>query len=107
MTIKVKFSTTSDRTKVESVEKYLGRNPDAILVKLDGQADPSMAYKPGHICGMEETDQGINVYVGKHLIGQLPAEAIAFANEVDIHPCLLPAIVGKVEDGAIYIYIAE
>lgn len=104
----VKFSTTSDRTRIESVEKYLARNRDAILVKLDGQPDPSMEYKPGHVCGMEEDGDKYNVFVGKHLIGQLPEEAIAFANEVDIDPCLLPAIVGKVEsDGAIYIYVAE
>ena len=105
----VKISTTSDRTRIEDVNKYLARNRDAILVKLDGYPDISMTYKPGHVCGIEEGDQGgYNVFVGKHLIGQLPVEAIKFANEVDMDPCLLPAIVGKVEnDGTIYIYVAE
>ena len=107
--IKFKLSTKSERTRIESVEKYLVRNPDAILVKLDGAADMSMVYKPGHVCGIEEGDQSkYNVFVGSHLIGQLPDEAVSFANEVDMDPCLLPTIVGKVEDdGSIYIYVAE
>lgn len=104
----IKFSTISDKTRIEMVDKYLSRNPDAILVKLNGQPDPAMAYKPGHVCGIEEDGEKYNVFVGKHIIGQLPDEAIAFANKVDIHPCMLPAIVGKVEsDGSIYIYVAE
>lgn len=104
----INLSTVSERTRIESIEKYLSRNRDAILVRLIGKPDPSMVYKPGHVCGMEEDGQAINVYVGKHLIGQLPDDAIAFAKEVDMDPCLLPAIVGKIEsDGSIYIYVAE
>jgi len=107
--MKVSFSTRSDRTRIEDLGKYLARNRDAILVKLEGDPDPSMAYRPGHVCGIEEDDPGVfNVYVGSHLIGQLPNEAIKFAESVEIDPALMPAIVGKVEsDGSIYIYVAE
>lgn len=104
----IRISTRSDRTRIDDVDKYLARNSDAILVKLEGSPDPSMAYKPGHVCGIEEADPGVfNVYVGKHLIGQLPDKAITFAESVDMYPALLPAIVGKVEEDAIFVYIAE
>lgn len=108
--MKIKLTTVSDRTRIESVEKYLARNSDAILVKLEGTADPSMTYRPGHVCGIEaddENDQQYNVYVGRHMIGYFPEEAIAFAKQVDETPEILPTIVGKVDDDGIYVYIAE
>ena len=105
--MKVTFSTRSDKTRIDSVDKFLARNRDAILVKLEGTPDASMTYTPGHVCGIEECDDGYNVYVGKHLIGQLPDEAVTFAEQVDLSPEFLVAIVGKVEENAISIYIAE
>ena len=107
--MKISISTRSDRTRIEDLEKYLARNRDAILVKLEGDPDPSMKYRPGHVCGIEEDDSGVfNVYVGNHLIGQLPNEAITFAESVDIDPAFMPAVVGKVDpDGFVYIYVDE
>ena len=107
---KVKISMGPDRVRIDSVEKFLGRNRDAILVKLEGPHDPSMLYKPGHVCRIEEDDDDNEkhiVFVGKHMIGYLPDEAIAFCHQVDSIPEALVSIVGKVEDNDIYIYIAE
>lgn len=107
---KLKISTGSDRVRIDSLDKFLGRNRDAVLVKLEGPHDPSMNYKPGHICSIEEddeVDQKYNVFVGKHFIGSLPDEAIEFAKQVDSVPEALVSIVGKVEDENIFIYIAE
>ena len=107
---KIKISTVSDRVRLDSVDKFLGRNRDAILVKLEGPHDSSMLYKPGHVCRIEEDDddnQKYIVFVGKHMIGYLPDEAISFARQVDLIPETLVSIVGKVEDNDIYIYIAE
>lgn len=104
----IKFSTKSERTRIDDPAKFLSRNPDAILVKLSGSPDPSMKYHPGHVCGMEEDNGNVNVFVGNHLIGQLPAEAIDFAEQVGSNPEFLIAIVGKIDDdGNIYIYVAE
>ena len=112
---KIKFSMESERTRLEDLGKWLRINRDAILVKLEGPHDTSMKYKPGHKCRIEEDDdeQKYNVFVGKHFIGHLPEEAIAFAESIDYCPDVLIAIVGKVEPGAsaeedeIYIYVAE
>jgi hypothetical protein len=107
--MKVSVSTRSGRTRIEDLEKYVAMNRDANLVKLEGDPDPSMEYRPGHVCGIEEDDPGVfNVYVGSHLIGQLPDEAITFAESVNIDPAFMPAVVGKVDpDGSVYIYVAE
>ena len=105
---KIKMSMGSDRVRLDSLEKFLGRNRDAILVRLEGPRDPSMSYKPGHVCRIEEGDgQEYYVFVGKHMIGRLPAEAISFAEQVESSPEFLVSIVGKVEDDSISIYIAE
>lgn len=107
MDVKISFSTVSDRTRIESLDKFLARNRDALLVKLDGHADESIVYKPGHVCGMKQDENGnCNVYVGSHMIGQLPDEAISYANEAGCLPELLDAIVGIVENDGIFIYIA-
>lgn len=108
--MKVKFTTVSERVCLDSLEKYLSRNDDALLVKLEGERDQSMIYKPGHVCGIEADDedpQKYNVFVGKHKIGYFPQEALDFANSVDEIPEVLPTIVGKVEEDNIYVYIAE
>lgn len=110
MSIKVKISIGSQNVRLESLDKFLGRNDDAILVKLKGTADATMKYKPGHLCRIEEDDdddQRYCVFVGKHYVGELPEEAIAFAKQVDSSPDCLVSIVGKVEADGIYIYIAE
>lgn len=112
---KIKFTTGPERVRLDDLKKWLCRNQDAILVKLEGPNDTSMNYKPGHVCRIEEDDDGksYNVFVGKHFIGQLPEEAIAFAEQVDYCPDSLIAIVGKIEHedsedkDEIYIYIAE
>lgn len=112
---KLKFSNGPDTVRLESLEKWLGRNRDAVLVKLEGLHDVFDKLKPGHLARIEEDDDGqhYNVFVGKHFIGQLPDEAIAFAEQVEYSPEFLIAIVGKIEYGAsadsdeIYIYIAE
>ena len=106
---KVKISTGSMRVRLDSVEKFLSRNRDAILIKLDGPHDSSMEYKPGHVCRIEENDNNekYSVFVGNHMIGYLPDEAIAFAKQVDSIPEALVSMVGKVEEDYIYIYIAE
>ena len=111
---KIKYSIGSEKVRLESLDKWLGRNDDAILVKLKGPRDDFDKLKVGHICRIEEADedQQYNVFVGKHMIGLLPDEAIAFAGSVDSSPEFLVAIVGKIEYGAdkscdeIYIYIA-
>lgn len=104
---KIKFSSGSEKVRLDSLEKFLGRNPDAILVKLGNPADTSLTYKPGHVCRIEEDENKYYVFVGKHLIGQLPDEAIAFAEQFGYGPQFLVSIVGKVEDDGIYIYLAE
>jgi hypothetical protein len=107
---KIKFTSGSDRVRIDSLDKFLGRNDDATLVKLKGPHDDSMKYKPGHVCRIEkddENDNEYNVFVGKHFIGQLPDKAIEFAKMVDSEPDWMVAVVGKVEDDEIYIYIAE
>ena len=112
---KVKFSSGSDKVRLDDLGKWLGRNPDALLVKLVGRPVNYAKYRVGHVCRIEEDDDGqkYNVFIGKHFIGQLPDEAIAFAEQVDSSPEFLIAIVGKIEYGAsadadeIFIYIAE
>ena len=105
---KVSFSTCPVKTRKEDLKKWLGRNNDAVLVKLNSP-DSSAPCSAGHLCRIEQcdNDSGYNVFVGKHLIGQLPDEAIAFADRVDSSPDCLISIVGKVEDGDVFIYIAE
>lgn len=104
---KVKITTGSERVRLDDLNKWLARNRDAILVKLDGPSDPSMVYKPGHVCRFEEENGKYNTFVGHHPIGQLPDEAISFAEQIDMSPEFMVSIVGKVENGDIYIYIAE
>lgn len=107
---RLKMTSGPSRVRKDSVEKYLGRNDDAILVKLNGVPDQSMDYKPGHVCRIEEDDEDsqlFNVFVGNHYLGSLPEEALEFSRKVDMYPPFFPSIVGKVEDGNIYIYIAE
>ena len=107
---KVKISTGPQRVRLDSVKHFLDCNDDAILVKLEGPYDPSMVYKPGHLCRIvkdDNNDQKYIAFVGSHMIGYLPDEAIAFANHVDMIPEALISIVGKIEDDAIFIYIAE
>lgn len=106
---KIKMTTGPSKVRLDSLEKFLGRNDDAILVKLEGEPDPSMNYKPGHVTRIEEDDNGhdYNVFVGSHFVGQLPEDAIAFANQVDMSPEFMVSIVGKFEDGSVFIYIAE
>ena len=108
--LKVKISIGPTKVRLDSLDKFLARNDDAILVKLEGPHDPSMNYKPGHVCRIEESDnddQKYIVFVGSHMIGYLPDEAITFAKQIDYIPEALVSMVGKVEDDAIYIYIAE
>lgn len=105
--IKVKVSMGPENVRRDSLEKFLGRNDDTILVKLEGPHDSSMVYKPGHVCRIEEgdNDQQYIVFVGKHMIGYLPDDAITFAKKIDLIPEALLAMVGKVEDDDIFIYI--
>ena len=103
------FSSGPQTARKEDLKKWLSRNSDAILVKLSGNPDPSWSCSAGHLCRLERytDDPACNVFVGNHFIGQLPDEAIAFAESVDSSPELLIAIVGKVENGDVYVYIAE
>lgn len=103
----IKITSGSERVRIDSLEKFLVRNPDAILVKLEGVPDQSMDYKPGHLTRIEETDDGYPVFVGKHFIGNLPQEAISFAKQADMVPEFLVSMVGKYEDGSVSIYVAE
>jgi hypothetical protein len=106
---KVKISTGSTKVRKDDLSKWLGRNRDAVLVKLEGQPAPSAPCSVGHICQIEDDpdNQRYDVFVGSHLIGYLPEEAMAFAEQVDTSPEFLISIVGKVEDDGIYIYVAE
>ena len=103
---KTKITTGPVKVRKESVEKFLAHNRDAVLIKLDGTHDTSMEYKPGHLCRIEEENDKYNVFVGNHFIGQLPEEAISYADQIDLSPDVLSAMVGKVEDDVIFIYIA-
>lgn len=110
----IKISTGSKRVRIESVDKFLNRNHDAMLVKLEGDPDPSIKYKPGHLCEINDDGSNkYNVFVGSHFIGYLPPEAIAFAESIESSPAFLVAMVGKVEHDdntdtdKISIYIAE
>ena len=105
---KISISSGPQKTRKEDLKKWLGRNDDAVLVKLNGIPDPSFHCSVGHLCRIEECDDSTYcVFVGKHLIGQLPDEAIAFADHVGLSPDCLVSIVGKLEDSAVFIYIAE
>ena len=112
---KIKFTMGSERVRLDDLNKWLRCNRDAILVKLDGPHEEAFNYKIGHICRIEEDDDGqhYNVFVGKHFIGQLPDEAIKFAEQIDYTPDCLIGIIGSIEYGAsasddmISIYIAE
>lgn len=106
---KVKISLGPVKVRKENLDKWLARNDDAILVKLIGHPAPSAPCSVGHLCRIEESDdgQGYDVFIGDHLIGRLPDEAIAFAQQVDYSPDCLIAIVGKVENDDVFIYIAE
>jgi len=105
---KITISTGPVSTRKEDLDKWLKRNDDAILVKLNGHPEPSAPCSVGHLCRIEECDDSTySVFVGSHLIGQLPDEAVSFAERVDLSPEFLIAIVGKVEDSDVYIYIAE
>jgi hypothetical protein len=106
---KISISSGPQKTRKEDLKKWLGRNPDALLVKLIGHPEPSAPCSVGHLCRIEKSDDGSAyfAFVGKHLIGQLPNEAIEFANSIDYSPDCLISIIGKVEDGDVYIYIAE
>lgn len=103
----IKISMGSGKVRLEDLNKFLKRNRDAILVKLEGPHDPSMKYKPGHLCSIEQSDGKYYAFVGSHCIGQLPDEAMAFAEQVDSSPEFLVSMVGKVEEDEISIYIAE
>ena len=112
---KIKISTGPDKVRLEDLGKWLGRNRDAMLVKLEGKPVEFTKYRVGHLCRIEEDDNGqkYNVFIGNHLIGQLPDEAVAFADQVNSSPEYLVSIVGKIEYGAssdndeIFIYVAE
>lgn len=112
---KIKITNGSNKVRLDDLGKWLGRNRDAVLVKLEGHPVDFTKYRVGHICTIEVDDDGqkYNVFIGNHLIGQLPEEAIAFAKQIDYSPEFLIAIVGKIEYGAsadtdeIFIYIAE
>lgn len=112
---KIKISTGPDKVRLEDLNKWLGRNRDAVLVKLEGKPVDFTKYRVGHLCRIEEDDGGqkYNVFIGNHLIGQLPDEAVAFAEQVDSSPEYLISIVGQIEygpspeDDEIFIYIAE
>ena len=103
------FSTGPEKTRKEDLNKWLGRNDDAVLVKLDGTPDPSFKCSAGHLCRIVKynNDPAYYVFVGNHLIGLMPDEAVAFAARIDSSPEFLVSIVGKVEDGNIFVYIAE
>ncbi len=104
----IKIAMGSYKVRLDSLDKFLARNRDAILVQLVGPRDLSMQYKPGHVCNIEEDESGeYYVFVGKHMIGRLPAEALEYAEQVESSPEFLVSMVGKVEDDSISIYIAE
>ena len=106
---KVKVTVGPLNVRKDNLDKWLGRNRDAILVKLIGHPAPSSPCSVGHLCRIEESDDGNGyvVFIGKHLIGRLPDDAIAYAEQLDTIPDSMIAIVGKVEDGDVFVYIAE
>ena len=106
---KINMSIGPYKTRKEDLNKWLSRNSDAILIKLIGHPEPSAPCSVGHLCRIEEGDDKniYNVFIGNHLIGQLPDEALAFAESVDSIPDALIAIVGKRENDDVFIYIAE
>jgi hypothetical protein len=105
---KITISTGPLKTQKDDLNKWLGRNSDAILVKLIGPRDPSGVCSVGHLCRIEKVDDSTYIaFVGSHSIGQLPDEAVSFAESVDSSPEYLISIVGKVEDDDVFIYIAE
>lgn len=104
---KMKITTGPDRTRKDDLNKWLSRNDDAVLVKLKGDHDPSFSCSAGHVCRIEADDNGYDVFVGNHIIGRLPDDAVTFAESVGSSPEFLISIVGKIENNDIYIYIAE
>ena len=105
---KIKITTGPLETRKEDLNKWLARNSDAVLVKLAGNIVPFSRCSSGHLCRIEEDDsKKYSVFVGNHLIGYLPDEAIRFAEKVDSSPDFLVSIVWKIENGEVFIYIAE
>ena len=103
----IKISTTSERVRKDDLNKWLKRNRDAILLKLIGHPSESAPCSVGHICRIEKEENAYFAFIGKHRIGQLPEEVIAFAEQVDSSPEYLISIVGKVENNDVFIYVAE
>lgn len=105
---KIHISTGQIKVRKEDLNKWLARNSDAVLVKLNGHREPCSPCSIGHVCRIEKNDDSSYVvFVGSHVIGSLPNEAVAFADRLDTSPEFLISIVGKVEDDDVYIYIAE
>ena len=105
---KIIITTGPLKTRKDDLNKWLGRNRDAILVKLIGHRDPTGVCSVGHLCRIEKSDDSTYIaFIGSHPIGQLPDEAISFANQINSSPEYLISIVGKVENGDVFIYIAE
>ena len=106
---KITISSGPLKPRKEDLNKWLNRNTDAVLVKLEGNQEPTFSCSVGHVCRIEKgDDKGVyNVFVGGHLIGQLPDEGISFAEHVDSSPEFLISIVGKIVNNAVYVYIAE
>lgn len=114
--IKVKISTSSNKIWSESIEKFLARNDDAKLVRLDGHPEAEAKYSVENRCYFDrdnDDDSICYVTIGGKRIGMLPESAFVYARENEIEPEFLVGIVAQIEYGAdqahdvISIYIAS
>ena len=102
--IKVKITRGSDKSVwSESIEAFLARNDDAILVKLESSPEEKANCSTGNRCYVREDDDHPGVYYvtcGGKIVGRLPESCIAYAKENDTRPEFLIGIIKEVEYGA-------
>ena len=55
---KIKISTGPDNVRLEDLGKWLRRNDDAVLVKLNGPHEVFDKLKPGHLTRIEKDEDG-------------------------------------------------
>lgn len=83
----------------DAIGKFLGRKPEAKLIKLNGKQDDLAFYSKGVKCEAEYDDESEKYHVmcNGDSIGTLPASAIRYAEDHNISPEYLDIIIADVD----------